>query len=137
MPPLALDVSVTLAWVLPDEDSVIADAALAYVQDDGAVVPALWWFELRNALVMAERRRGLTPVHTHQSLADIACLPIDIDTAPAETAVLTLARTYALSVYGAAYLELALRRAAPLATLDRALLRAATEAGAAIFTPPS
>ncbi len=135
MPPLALDVSVTLSWVLPDEKSGLAEAALAYVQHEGAVVPSLWWFELRNALVTAERRNRLTPVHTHQSLADIAYLPIEIDTAPAEIAVLTLARTHILSIYDAAYLELALRRAAPLATLDRALLRAATGAGAALFAP--
>ena len=64
---LVLDVSVALAWILPDEEEPSASAAMAYVSRHGAVVSPIWWFELRNALLMAERRNRLTPTATAQS----------------------------------------------------------------------
>jgi predicted nucleic acid-binding protein len=91
----------------------------------GAVVPALWWFEVRNTLIVGERRGRLDAIQTTEILAQIEALPISRDREPDSEAVLALARAHRLTVYDAAYLELALRADLPLATLDRQLAAAA------------
>jgi predicted nucleic acid-binding protein len=100
-----------------------------------AVVPCLWWFEVRNTLVVNERRRRIAESDTAAFLLNLSRLRIRIDRAPDESAVLRLARTHRLSVYDAAYLELAHREGLPLATLDADLRRAAAGEGWAIAVP--
>jgi predicted nucleic acid-binding protein len=99
---------------------------------EAAVAPALWWFEVRNALVQGERRGRFTELWTARFLRDISRLGITIDRAPGETGVLTLARRHRLTVYDAAYLELALREGLPMATLDEALAGAARAEGVSL-----
>jgi predicted nucleic acid-binding protein len=120
-----LDASVAAAWAFADEDHPVAAAALALIRDDGGCVPSLWWFEIRNVLIVNERRGRLREADTALLLRTLARLPIVIDRAPEEMAVLTLARRHGLTVYDASYLELAERHAAPLATLDTTLAQAA------------
>src|SRR5207249_1893235 len=105
----AIDASVVAAWAL-NEVHVVADAAAQRVQSDPAVVPGLWWYELRNVLVIGERRRRLTERRTTEFLSEIALLAITVDHSPDEAAVLGLARRHRLTVYDAAYLELACAR---------------------------
>ena len=88
----------------------------------------MWWYELRNVLVLGERRGRLTELETARFLRDISRLAITIDSSPDEIQVLTLARRHRLTVYDAAYLELALRTL-PLATLDAMLATAARSEG--------
>jgi len=99
------------------------------MKDDPALVPTLWWFELRNALVVNERRGRITEQQTARFLRDVSRLAITVDHTPDESGVLTLARRHRLTVYDAAYLELALRAALPLATLDAMLVAAARSEG--------
>ncbi len=122
---LVLDASVVLAWALPDERSPVATVALERTADEDAVVPALWWFEVRNALIASERRRRLDQGATATFLQRLARLPVQIDRSPDEAALLALARRHRLTVYDAAYLELAVRVGATLATGDTALAEAA------------
>jgi predicted nucleic acid-binding protein len=122
--PFAIDASVVAAWAL-DEDHAVADAAAQRLRGDRAIVPGLWWYELRNVLVIGERRRRLTERRTTQFLSKIAQLAITIDQSPDEPRLMALARRHRLTVYDAAYLELAVREAVPLATLDTALANAA------------
>ena len=126
--PFVLDASIAIAWALPEE-SPSAELALARMQTDRAVVPSLWWFELRNGLVVNERRTRITEPQTALFLRRIARLAITIDQSPDEAAVLSLARRHRLTVYDATYLELALRAELLLATLDAALARAAGAEG--------
>ncbi len=128
-----LDTSVVLAWCLADENVRVADRALEAVIEDGAVLPGIWWYEIRNAFVMNERRGRLTPADTEAALANLRDMPILVDRDHDEGAVLELARTHDLSVYDAAYLEVAQRRELPLATLDRRLGDAAENAGVMII----
>jgi predicted nucleic acid-binding protein len=93
------------------------------------VVPAVWWFEVRNLLVAGERHGRMNPAGTAEFLADLERLSIRLDHAPVSAAVLALARLHRLTVYDAAYLELALRVDAPLATFDKKLAAAAEAAG--------
>jgi len=110
-----------LAWAFAEDESNTAHAALARMRTDEAVAPALWWFEVRNTLIVGERRGRLTEADTAACLGEIARLGIAIDSAPQELDVLALARQHRLTVYDAAYLELAQRLGEPLATLDREL----------------
>ena len=99
----------------------------------GAVVPGIWWYELRNALIVNERRGRLSAEDTRATLADLDEMNIAADARHDTPTVLGLARRHELSVYDAAYLELALRRGLPLASLDRRLSQAATASGASLM----
>jgi predicted nucleic acid-binding protein len=85
----------------------------------------LWWFEVRNILVVNERRKRITEADTANFLKQISQLVIKTDRLPDESAVLRLSRTRRLTVYDASYLELAQREGVPLATLAVHLTRAA------------
>ena len=124
-----LDASVAACWALEDEADPQADLALRRIRTEEAVVPSLWWFEVRNILVVNERRKRITLSGTTRFLREFARLPIRVDRAPVEAEVLRLARAHRLSVYDAAYLELARREGLSLATLDRDLAGAARVEG--------
>ena len=128
-----LDSSVTMAWVLRDEQSAQADAALEQVAEIGGIAPALWWVEVRNVLVIAERRERLTQEDTAAAVQAIDVLGIHLDHAPDNASLLRLARTHGLSAYDALYLELAVRQQRPLATLDHKLSVAAQAEGIALM----
>lgn len=122
-----LDASVTAAWLLPDEESLLAE----YVQDllvqHHAVVPSVWWFEVRNTLLVAERRKRLSEDQTHFIQDSLASLPILFDREPDERGLMEIARRNGLTVYDASYVESARRLSLPLATLDKAMARAASK----------
>lgn len=120
-----LDASVAVAWAFADEEHPMAAAALALLRSDEGRVPGLWWFEVRNVLIVNERRGRLRETDAVLFLRSLARLPIIVDHAPENEAVLSLARRHGLTVYDAAYLELSKHQAAPLATLDVVLAQAA------------
>ena len=122
---LALDTSVAAAWVLDDENEPYANSAFSLLPAESALVPRLWHLELRNVLLSAERMNRLSPVRAGRHLAALAALPIDTDDDTDLNTAYELAKAYRLTIYDAVYLELALRRDVPIATLDRALRRAA------------
>jgi predicted nucleic acid-binding protein len=130
---LVLDASMALSWLLPDEASEAAIAVqLELAKADGVWVTAHWRLEVANSLCMAERRKRLDAAGVAQAVALVTQLPVVVDPetnehASAET--LSLARQHMLSVYDAAYLELALRRGAALASLDVPLRLAANKLG--------
>lgn len=127
--PVVLDASALLGLALDGEASDHAQRMLDHAAAEGGVVPTLFWYELRNALLMAERRGRITSDGVAAFLADVALLPITVDDLPRDAVVLQLARQHGLTVYDASYLELAMRTGAPLATLDTALRSAAQRAG--------
>lgn len=103
-----------------------------------AVAPALWPLEVANAVLMGERRQRSTEAQAAKWLGNLSSLPITVDDETAARAwsdVLRLARAHRLSAYDAAYLELALRRGLPLATLDDQLKAAAAAVGVAAYRP--
>jgi predicted nucleic acid-binding protein len=129
---IVLDSSVTLGWLYPDETT----PAIQYVFDGairiGGWVPSLWRLEIANSLQMAARRNRVTEAFRDQSLADLELLPIRIDPETSHHAwgaTLQFSATHRLTIYDAAYLELAVRRNFPLATLDADLRRAAGASG--------
>jgi predicted nucleic acid-binding protein len=131
--PFVLDTSISACWAFPDEQDARAEAAFVRIRTEEAVVPSLWWFEIRNILVVNERRKRITESDTGVFLRDLAGLRIRVDREPEDSVILTLARTHRLSVYDASYLELALREAIPLATLDAQLTAAARAEGSGLI----
>lgn len=122
---IVIDASVAAAWVLPDEHSESAETLKIDIVEQGMLVPVLWWAETRNLLVIAERRGRIAPEVSDQALAQFRRLPLSFDADPEEGTLLSLARAHRLSVYDALYLELARRKGATLATLDKRLAEAA------------
>lgn len=123
-----LDNSVALSWCFEDEQTPAVMDLLDRVTETGASAPLIWPLEALNGLLAAERRRRLDPDRRTQLAKFLRELPIaiDMDTADrAWDATIRLAARFRLSVYDAAYLELAQRRRLPLATLDRDLRTAA------------
>lgn len=127
--PFVLDASIAACWVFDDEDHPIAAAALERIRHDEAVAPSLWWFEVRNTLIVGERRGRLTEAATTAFLRELSRFGVLLDHAPEELAILALARQHRLTIYDASYLELAQREGLPLATLDAALRKAAVALG--------
>jgi len=118
----------TLAWCFEDEKTDASLAILSQVVETGAVVPSLWRLEVASGLQSALRRRRITRDYRDASLADLRVLAITVDFATDQQAwakTLELSDHFGLTPYDAAYLELALRRNLPLATLDEALQKAA------------
>lgn len=131
-----IDASVALAWCFEDEASPYADAVLSRLEHEDAIASAIWPLEVANGLRSAERRGRIDERELHAVGQLLLALPIRIDEVPLDAAlgeVLQLARALGLSTYDAGYVALALRHAAPLATLDDQLAQAATAAGAELL----
>ncbi len=133
---IVLDASMTLAWLFEDEQTDQVLATINHVYMGGASVPPLWRYEVANGLQIAIRRQRITPDYRTRCLDKIDELPITIDpdgVSEIWSTTIKLADLYRLTVYDAAYLELAQRRRLPLATLDAALSKAARESGVDLF----
>jgi predicted nucleic acid-binding protein len=98
-----------------------------------ACAPSLLFFEIRNALLLGERRKRITEAMSAAFIRDLALLRIRLEPPPGGISLMALARERKLTIYDAAYLELAMREGMPLATLDRALEKAAIAEGVALF----
>jgi len=133
---LVIDSSAALAWVYPEEASQAILQVLELVTESGAWVPQVWRPEVANVLEVGVRRKRHDAAFRDASLADLALLSIQIDPdtqTHAWVATLRLAERHRLTVYDAAYLELALRRGLPLASLDGDLRTAAEAEGVAVM----
>jgi predicted nucleic acid-binding protein len=131
---LVLDASLTLSWYFEDERTPGVDRILDRVASDGALVPSLWRLEVANGFQMAIRRKRIDAAFRDRAIQHLRSLPIAVDPdtdAYAWTAILRLADRFSLTLYDAAYLELAQRRNAPLASLDKKL----RDAGHALGVP--
>lgn len=121
-----------LAWGFPDEGNEYADAVLDDLVQKTMLIPALFAVEVANGLVVGERRKRIRQTEIRRFLALLAGISMIQDSQPIGglmSSVLSIAREHGLSAYDAAYLELAIREAAPLATLDKGLRAAAQKAG--------
>jgi predicted nucleic acid-binding protein len=135
-----VDSSIALTWCFEDEATQAADALLVRLTNDGAYAPSLWPLEVLNALAMAQRRGRITSEARQERLALLHALPITLDAETAEqawTITNLLAERHALTLYDAAYLELAQRLGLPLATLDAALRTAANALGVPLLGGPT
>ena len=131
-----LDCSTTMAWCFADEANRYADRALDAMSSSEVIVPSIWTLEVINVLLVAERQRRLTEADTVRFLDLLGSLPIRVEERDASVvfgSVLASGRRFGLSSYDAAYLDLAMRTGALLATSDRKLRRACRSAGVGLF----
>ena|ERR1700676_5426936 len=131
-----LDNSIALAWCFEDEQPEPVMNLLDRVTETGAFAPSLWPLEALNGLLIAERRRRINAGLRRRFIDFLRELPVTIDTETADwawTATVELAERLRLSVYDASYLELAMRRKLPLATLDHELIKAAKALGTIVL----
>ena len=128
---LVLDASIAMGWMVDAPAPRLALRALHLIQSGTiGVVPDLWYYEVSNALVMAERRGRASAQVVSSHVSDIERLAAFLELSPTTpSALVTAARQSGLTVYDAAYFELALRRNLPLATLDDKMRAAAQKAG--------
>jgi predicted nucleic acid-binding protein len=128
-----IDASATLPWRFADESTPWSEALLDRVEaGEEVLVPAHWPLEVLNGLLVARRKGRVTDAQVSEFIEDLAALPIRVVpvAAPAQwPAILSLAQQHRLTVYDAAYLDLAQRTGLPLATLDGDLRKAAVAAG--------
>ena len=137
---LVLDCSATMPWIFASEATVETDRVLDSVTGGAKVwVPALWHLEVANVLLGAKRRNRIDQAGIEQFLARLAVYDIEVDAdtiAASWSRTLGLADLYELTEYDAVYLELALRKGVPLASLDRELCAAVAKAGGSLLLNP-
>lgn len=135
---VVVDASVTLAWILPDESTRFTEALFDFLATGRrAVVPSIWPAELANGTMSAERSNRISAGTASGFLTRLSRFPILVDSLSLPETfekVLPLARIFHLTFYDAMYLELALRLALPLATLDKELIKCAPLAGVSLWT---
>ncbi|MBY0335001.1 MAG: type II toxin-antitoxin system VapC family toxin [Acetobacteraceae bacterium] len=133
MTAFALDASVALAWVMREARSAVCEPLFREAMRDGAAAPILWRAEVGNVLLISERRGRIDPRQHDAARATLEELGVELDDGAFRGGdmLVPLARRHRLTLYDAAYLELALRRHLPLATLDAELRAAAADEGVA------
>lgn len=133
---LVLDTSATMAWLYPERTTPAVDQVFLRIELAGAWVPELWRLEVANVLRSGMRRKRHDAFFRDAALLDLALLPIQVDlqvNAHAWNSTIRLSDQHSLTLYDAAYLDLAIRRALPLATLDGELRKAAEAEGVALL----
>jgi predicted nucleic acid-binding protein len=131
-----MDCSVTMTWLFQDEATPKTAVLLNRLANETAVVPALWFIEITNVLAMAERKGRITPMQSGAFIADLSKLGIERDDEASDRAfthLLSLCRTHQLTSYDSVYVDLAVRRSLPLATLDEDLRKAAKKLGVSLL----
>jgi predicted nucleic acid-binding protein len=133
---LVLDASITLAWIYAEETTEAVLQVFEVVKSEGAWIPALWKWEIANVLETNARHGRHGRDFCYEVLAALSVFDIQVDAESEDQAwsdAFELAHHRRLTVYDAAYLEVAIRRKIPLATLDRELRAAATAEGVRLF----
>jgi predicted nucleic acid-binding protein len=131
-----VDNSVVMTWCFKDEANAFADSVLDWLADATAYVPSVWPLEVVNMLLAAERRKCISEADSIRFISLLSQLPILVQYESPEKAmkdILGLARTHDLSSYDASYLDLAMKKGLPLATLDKKLRKAAKSVKVVIF----
>jgi predicted nucleic acid-binding protein len=129
---IVVDASVALAWCFADESDDYAEQILERVVRESAITPGHWPLEIANGLRSAERRGRIEAGEVgrvRQLLADLGIEVVPVELQTAMGTVLDAARTYDLSAYDATYLDLALARGLPIATIDARLAASCRDAG--------
>ena len=134
MSSIVLDASVAVAWLVREDLDAPALSALQFLRRDGALVPPLWHYEVRNALLVAERRGRIPNGGARAALNELRGVHIETDQETDLDSTMELALAHRLSFYDALYLALARKRRLPLATRDTALARAVRAEGLDVVT---
>ncbi len=127
-----LDCSVTMTWLFEDEVTPYTISILKSLTKATAIVPVIWALEVNNVLLMTEKKSRVTHMQAvvfKQALREMSIQEDNIENNDAYE----IAREFNLTAYDASYLELALRKKIPIATLDKALIHAAKKSGIDLY----
>ncbi len=131
-----IDNSVVMSWCFKDETNRYADAVLDKLSESTAIAPSIWPLEVVNVLLVAERRKRLKQADSVRFITLLSQLPIVVEDRGSEKVMkdlLALGRTSHLSSYDASYLDLAMRKDCPIATIDKKIMEAAKEVSVTIL----
>lgn len=131
-----VDASVVLAFLIDRPGEPLLDRLLPLLIEHGAAAPAIWHWEVTNAMLRNERAGKLRAATLPDALATLAEIPMEVEVEDAQDAtqrLLPLARAARLSLFDTAYLDLAERTGLPLATLDGGLAAAAARRGVGLL----
>jgi predicted nucleic acid-binding protein len=132
---IVVDASMALSAFVPDEFAPDSDRLLEEIVQGGALVPNVFWNEIRNAVLSIERRRRLTRTEADLVLSSLRALPIRVAPDRSDAEILNVARDCGLTAYDAAYVALAIEEKVRLATLDAEIIAAAPIAKLTIWAP--
>jgi predicted nucleic acid-binding protein len=129
---LVVDCSLAMTWLFSDEATAEPERIFDRLELETGLVPPLWFLELTNVISIAERKGRVTSADSRVFITELQKLNIEVDSESSERAfdhLLPLCRAQQLTSYDAVYLDLAIRRQLPLATLDEPLRKAAKKLG--------
>jgi len=137
MAAVVIDASIASAWCFPDEQTDYTRAVFQAVSSSAVdtIAPRLWAYEIRNSVLMGIRRGRITKPDSEQFLLSLNELNVRLSEPASYDDVFSLAQKHGLTVYDAAYLDIAMQEGLPLASLDRQLIRAAETVGVSLFQP--
>lgn len=135
MADFVLDCSVAVGWCFEDENDDYSIKVLESLAKKTAVVPNLWFYEVANVLLMAQKQKRISQAVVSQFVNSLSQMPIEVVTTLNHDMqdLILLSSKYNLTAYDGAYLELALKLGLPLATLDKKLIAAVKDSGAKLF----
>jgi len=136
--PFVVDNSVVMSWCFEDESQNYSDKILDALGEHGALVPGIWPLEVANVLLVAQRKKRLGKADAARFITLVRSLPIQVvQETPGRVLgeILALAHDTGLSSYDASYLDLAMREGLPLATLDKAMKKAAKRSHVSLVDP--
>lgn len=123
-----IDCSITMTWCFEDESTDYTEQILENLKKATAIVPTIWALEVANVLLLAKKNKRITDIQSSGFIDALAALPIVVEPSTPSRAmhsIFVLADQTGLTIYDAAYLELAVREKIPLITLDKGLIKAA------------
>jgi predicted nucleic acid-binding protein len=137
MAAVVIDASIASAWCFPDERTDYTKTVFQAVSSSAveSVAPRLWAYEIRNSILMGLRRGRFSKADSEQFLVSLNELNVRLSEPASYDGVFSVAQEYGLTVYDAAYLDVAMQDRLPLASLDGQLVRAAQKAGIQLFQP--
>lgn len=132
---IVVDASMAIAWLLPDERTTASMDVLQRLSSEQGLVPTIFRHEVRNILLVSERRRRVSADEVDEILSGLAHTSIEDNGPGDDHRVMALARAYGLTAYDAAYVSLALSTGSSVATLDKAMAAAARACGVPLLGP--
>ncbi|HBJ72517.1 MAG TPA: VapC toxin family PIN domain ribonuclease [Actinobacteria bacterium] len=130
---MVLDASLALAYVMPDEDSPTARQLMARIEEEPALAPTIWIYEIASGLRMGQARKRLTSEMADSVMTTLTELHIEFEH-PNGHQLMKLSHQTGLTIYDASYIALCLKHELPLASLDRRLVQAARDLGIVVLT---
>ncbi|AFC73381.1 type II toxin-antitoxin system VapC family toxin [Rickettsia montanensis] len=123
--PFISDCSITISWFFYDERDKYSDFTLDYCYKFRVIVPPLWKLEVTNVILIAEKRARIKSVEVIKIIDFLNSPPLNISNFNFSIhEIIQTARANNLTAYDTIYLLTAMHEGLPMATNDKALIKA-------------